>query len=382
MDRREFAIYAITKHGIELGERLAAALPGSDLFVPAKHAHRTNRTTEELSLPMGPTLQATWKTYSCHIHIISVGAVVRMISPLLESKKVDPAVVCIDDAAQFAICVLSGHVGRGNAYTNRIADVLEAQAVVTTASDVGKTLTVDILGRDLGWTLADPDRNVTSSCAAVVNEERVLFVQETGEPDWWPLESALPSGVEYARSLDDVNPRDYSALLIASDRELEALYPTHVESAVIYRPKSLVVGIGCDRGIASEVLERGLTSVFNQFGLAESCIRSVATVDVKGDEEGLIDLCRRRGWELELRPAEYLDSVEGVENPSELVRKYVGTGSVGEAACLAVSGATKLLVAKQKYTETSEGLNMTIAIARIPFSRREVLPRVESEIEV
>ena len=282
MDRKEFAIYAITKHGIELGERLAAALPGSDLFVPAKHAHRTSRATEELSLPMGPTLQATWKAYSCHIHIISVGAVVRMISPLLESKKVDPAVVCVDDAAQFAICVLSGHVGRGNAFTHRVADVLSAQAVVTTASDVGKTLTVDILGRELGWTLADPDRNVTSGCAAVVNEERVLFVQETGEPDWWPLESGLPKGVEYTRSLDGVNPREYSALLIASDRELEALYPAHVENAVIYRPKSLVVGVGCDRGITTDVLERGIRKVLEQFGLAESCIKSIATIDVKG----------------------------------------------------------------------------------------------------
>ena len=71
---------------------------------------------------------------------------------------------------------------------------LEAHAVVTTASDVRGTLTVDILGRELGWTLDDPDRNVTRGCAAVVNETSVLFVQETGEPSWWPLERLFAEG--------------------------------------------------------------------------------------------------------------------------------------------------------------------------------------------
>ena len=78
-----------------------------------------------------------------------MGAVVRMISPLLENKKVDPAVVCVDDANQFSICLLSGHVGRGNEFTKTIAQALENQAVITTASDATGTLTVDILGRDL-----------------------------------------------------------------------------------------------------------------------------------------------------------------------------------------------------------------------------------------
>jgi len=121
-----------------------------------------------------------------------VGAVVRMIAPLLKDKKTDPAVVCVDDDARYAICVLSGHVGRGNAYTDRIAALLEAQAVITTASDVRGTLTVDILGRELGWTLDDPDRNVTRGSAAVVNAQPVAFVQEAGEPGFCRRTSPYP----------------------------------------------------------------------------------------------------------------------------------------------------------------------------------------------
>ena len=171
-----------------------------------------------------------------------------MIAPLLKDKKVDPAVVCVDDAARFAICVLSGHVGRGNAYTERVAAALDAQAVITTASDVRGTLTVDILGRELGWTLDDPDRNVTRGCAAVVNETSVLFVQETGEPCWWPLERPLPRGVAYTTTLEGADPSRHEVLLIVSDRDLKQTHPGHFANAVIYRPKSLVLGIGCDRG--------------------------------------------------------------------------------------------------------------------------------------
>src|SRR5580658_7647538 len=222
--RKSFAVYAITRHGTAIAQRLMKDLKHADVLVSEKllGAARSLPGLEDslpLGLPMGPTLSRTFANYDCHIFIISVGAVVRMIAPLMQSKKTDPAVVCVDDAARFAICVLSGHVGRGNIFTERVAQALNAQAVVTTASDAIGTLTVDILGRDFGWQLDDPDRNVTRGCAAVVNAAPVMFVQETGEPDWWPLEKPLPPGVIYQTSLTGIDPDAYEVLLIATDRE-------------------------------------------------------------------------------------------------------------------------------------------------------------------
>lgn len=371
-DRRSYAVYAITRHGVELARRLCRTLPGADLFVSRKFRELAP-DAREIQLPMGPTLRETWKAYDCHVHVISVGAVVRMIAPLLVDKKVDPAVICVDDDARFAVCLLSGHVGRGNAFTQRIAETLRATPVITTASDVRGTLTVDILGRELGWRLDDPDRNVTAGCAAVVNEERVLLVQETGEPDFWPLDRELPPGVEYSRSLEGVDPGSYAMLLIATDRDVERSHPHHFARAVVYRPRSLVLGIGCDRGTPADVLARGIDRVLAGASLSGACVRAVATIDVKGDEPGLVELCRARSWPLELRPAAELDAVEGVENPSETVRTHVGTRSVGEAACLLVAGADRLLVPKTKYTEPGVDRSMTVAVARVPFPVRSIL---------
>jgi cobalt-precorrin 5A hydrolase len=86
----------------------------------------------------------------------------------------------------------------------------------------------------------------------------VAFVQEAGEPGFWPEDQPLPEGVVYATSLKAVDPALYEILLVATDRELRDTHPAHWANAVIYRPKSLVLGLGCDPGASAEMVERGV----------------------------------------------------------------------------------------------------------------------------
>jgi cobalt-precorrin 5A hydrolase len=372
VSRKPYAIYAITRHGVAIAERITEQLPEADLYVSEKLRSLAPARARPLPLPMGPLLADTFTAYDCHVHVISVGAVVRMIAPLLRDKKIDPAVVCVDDDARFAICVLSGHVGRGNVFTARIAEVLGAQPVITTASDVRGTLTVDILGRELGWELDDPERNVTRGCAAVVNAAPVAFVQETGEPSWWPEDRGLPEGVVYATSLDGISPAHYEILLVASDRELAAEAPAHWANAVIYRPKSLVVGLGCDKGTSPELVARGVRALFARHRLSMKSIKALATIDVKQHEPAFLALAEQLGCPLLVFAAGQLDRVPGIENPSPLVKRHVGTRAVAEPAALLAAGASTLLVAKQTYTEPDAGRWMTLAVARIPFAKRSM----------
>ncbi len=375
-ERKPFAIYVITKHGLAIAQKLVRHLGTAEVLV-SERLRESAKSIPDLSdclplaLPIGPTLSKTFISYDCHIFIISIGAVVRMIAPLIKDKKVDPAVVCIDDAARYSVCVLSGHVGRGNTFTERVADALEAQAIITTASDAIGTLTVDILGRELGWTLDDPNRNVTRGCAAVVNAAPVTFVQETGEPNWWPLDKALPLGVRYSRSLDDEDPAANEMLLIATDRDIRKSHPAHWANSVIYRPKSLVLGVGCDRGSTPEMVARGVKSVLEDHNLSIKSVKAIATIDKKRDEAGIIELARSLGCPLSFYSAGELDAVAGIQNPSETVQKFVGTRGVSEPAALSASGADTLLVPKQTYTEPGAGRTMTVAVARIPFPSRD-----------
>ena len=370
--RRPFAIYAITRHGIDIARRLLPELAGADLYVSEKLFGTAPSGARPLPLPMGPMLADAFAAYDCHVLIISVGAVVRMIAPFLKNKKVDPAVVCVDDAARFSICVLSGHVGRGNQLTDRVARALDATPVITTASDAIGTLTVDILGRELGWTLDDMDRNVTRGCAAVVNATQVLFVQEAGEPSFWPENKPLPEGVSYATSLQGVDPRSYEILLVATDREIKESHPACWDNAVIYRPKSLVLGLGCDKGAAPDMVERGVLQLLAQHRLSPKSVKAIASIDKKKDELAFLRLSEKYKWPLVVYTAEQLEGVPGTLNPSEMVKKHVGTPGVSEPAALLGAGARELLVPKTVYTEPGAGRSMTFAVARVPFARRDI----------
>ena len=370
--RKPFAVYAITRHGIDIARRLLPALGGADLYVSEKLFAGAPSGARPLPLPMGPMLADAFTGYDCHVFIISVGAVVRMVAPFMKNKKVDPAVICVDDAARFAICVLSGHVGRGNVFTDRVASALGAISVVTTASDAIGTLTVDILGRDFGWTLDDLDRNVTRGCAAVVNAAPVLFVQETGEPDFWPEEKPLPEGVSYATSLDGVDPRAFEILLIATDRAIEKSDPGCWANAVVYRPKSLVLGLGCDKGAAPEMVERGVLTLLAEHRLSPKSVKAIASLDKKKDETAFLRLSEKYGWPFIVYSAEELEGVEGMQNPSDVVKKHVGTPGVAEPSALRAAGATELVVPKRVYTEEGAGRSMTLAVARVPFPKRRL----------
>ena len=374
--RKPWAVYAITKHGLEIGRHLMEHLPQADFYVSEKFAAQAPNGAQGITLPMGPMLEKAFPAYDAHIFIISIGAVVRMVAPFLKNKKVDPAVMCVDDKAQFVIPVLSGHVGRGNEFAQRVADILGATAVITTASDVQGTLTVDILGRELGWVLDDLDRNVTVGCAAVVNERPVLIIQETGEPHFWPLDKSLPPRVDYTTHLENVDPSAYEIILLITDRDIQKEYPQIYQKAVIYRPKSLVLGLGCDSLTPLELVERGIKKVFQEYHLDRRCVKTIATVDKKAHEPAFLDLKERYGWELRVYSPQELDAIKDIPNPSETVKKFIGTKGVAEPSALLAAGAQDWIVPKQIYKEPAIARSMTMAVARIPFPARQRQPEL------
>ena len=168
---------------------------------------------------------------------ISLGAVVRLVAPHLKDKETDPGVIVVDDAARYVVPMLSGHVGGANAWAERVARLLDATAVLTTASDAGGTLAVDILGRELGWQVEAPKINLTRVAAAVVNRERIAIVQETGSRNWWTRKTPLPANIEVLDDLADVKPGYHQALLWITHRPVDASFWTQwPEGLIVYRP--------------------------------------------------------------------------------------------------------------------------------------------------
>ncbi len=355
------AILAITKHGAIMGATIRDGLGDADLVVQAKlREHVPDGGAHFFEISVRQQVEEAFQRYEGLVCIVSLGAVVRLIAPVLKDKRTDPGVVVVDDRGQYAIPVLSGHLGGANALARRVAAITGGIPVLTTASDANETVAVDLLGHDFGWVMED-DKNVTWISAHVVNEEPVAIVQETGEPNWWQYQKALPANIHLLHDLEEARSPGYKAALVITQRLLGAEHRDIVRKAVVYRPKSLVLGIGCNRGTSAEEIEEVALGALREHGLSFKSVRNVATIDVKTDEEGLNAFARKLRLALTHYSKDQLRTIADLPNPSATVEKYVGTVGVCEPAAILSSGGGRLLVPKVKSG------NVTVAVAEIAF---------------
>ena len=262
------------------------------------------------------------------VSFLAAGATVRLLAPLLQDKRVDPGVVVVDEGLRFAVALVGGHGGGANALAHRVAGVLGATAVVTTATDA-----VGLPGLDtLGWPV---EGAVASVSRALLDGEPVRLDADAV----WPL-PPLPVG--------DAGEH----VLRVTDRLVEAQ-----DQTAVLRPPSLALGIGASRGVSADEVVDLVDRALADAGLSAASVGHVATVDEKADEAGIVEACARRGWALTTFPAARLASVD-VPNPSDEPFKVLGTPSVAEAAALLASDAGELVVQKTKSAMA------TVAVAR------------------
>jgi cobalt-precorrin 5A hydrolase len=348
------AIIAITKNGIEIGLSLKKKYPTWKIYSPSKFSNN-NSQIEWFDDSTTAKIGELFKTNEALVCIFSLGAVIRLIAPHMKDKKTDPAVVVIDDTGKFVISTLSGHLGGANQLTEDVAKVLNASAVITTAADVNKTIAVDLVGKEFGWKI-DDDSTVTKISAFMVNEEKIGVFQDAGEKDWWAPKKELPKNVTIYNNFEELRDSNCRGYLIISDRIIDD--NQILKNAVVYRPKTLVVGVGLHRDTTDNTIKEGLEYCTKNFKLSTKSIARFASIRKESQVEGLQNLAKELNIPVDYYEKEELAQIT-IPNPSETVQSFEGTPSVSEAAALRSSDG-KLIVEKQKFPP-----NLTIAIARI-----------------
>ena len=128
---------------------------------------------------------------------------------------------------------------------------------------------------------------------------------------------------------------------------------------------ALALGMGCDRGTPAATIAQAIAEALAGCGAAIADVAAVASIDLKADEAGLLEVARAHGWTIRFYAAAELAAV-AVPNPSETVRRHTGTPSVSEAAAL-LAGAvdkTQLIIEKHRL-RGPDGRNATVSIARM-----------------
>ncbi len=361
------AIIALTRNGARMARTLAGSLDRDHILFIDSRFRKDDDSGEAFDLPLRPVVKRAFAEYSSLVLFLSAGASIRLLAPLLESKQVDPAVVCVDDAGSFCVSLISGHVGGADQLAQEVAVCLGARAVVTSASHTSGTLAVELLGREFGWRLKADSTTITRASAAVINGQPIGIWQGAGELGWWPDGTPLPENIAVYATLEDLAASACAIALIISDTtgDLETLLADKI--TVVYRPRSLVIGMGCRRGVPVEELESLLAEALRENGLSAECLAEIATAEIKRGELGLEQLAERHGVPLSFLQADELNGVFET-NPSAITSKskrahgLVGVWGVAEPAALLTAGASELLVTREKTTRA------TIAIARKDFT--------------
>ena len=379
------AIVAISRPGSDQARSLQRLLDGDTALFLDRRFMREDDNATAFDLPARPLIHRVFDEYQRLVLFMPVGAAVRLLAARLKGKRQDPAVVCVDDAGRFAVSLISGHAGGADALAGTVAKALGGTPVITSASHVTGTLAVDLLGQGFGWRVEADPTALTRASASVINGEPVGIYQEAGEPDWWPGDQPLPKNLREYPSLAALESADWAAALLISDTADiadECAQAGIGKPVVVFRPRSLVVGMGCRKGVPAKELEELLATTFTTHGLALKSIECIATADLKENEPGILKLAEKLGVPVRCYSSGDLNAVfdqgdgntikprsrNGGEEPDSLAptpaeapRRLVGVWGVCEPAALLASGSDELLVPKQKAARA------TVAVARIVY---------------
>ncbi len=293
-----------------------------------------------------------WSQADRLVFVLTTGAVVRLIGPLLGQKQTDPGVVSVDESGRWVISLCGGHVGGGDDLARQVAAGLGVEPVITSAASTQALPAVDLLGQPYGW--RQGQGQWVEVAARIARQEPVRVVQTCGWDLW---RQRLSSSSPFQLQPDDSLPPQ-AQIWISDQIPADPSIPT-----VCWHPRTLWIGVGCERGSSAALIEHSIRSTLKLAGLAMESVAGLASVDLKRDELGVLQVAEEHNWPLQFYSVDQL-AAQAVPHPSTQVQAAVGTPSVAEAAALLAAQAQDLVMTKQIYRDPSGAC--TLAIARAP----------------
>lgn len=136
------AIISITEEGVKVARRIKDGLE-AELFIPQKF-HNKGLEAQPFSESLKKFAARIFAQYDGLIFVMALGIVLRLIAPHIRDKHSDPAVIVVDDAGRFVISTLSGHEGGANNLAIRVANILHAEAIITTGTEARKDIIIGL----------------------------------------------------------------------------------------------------------------------------------------------------------------------------------------------------------------------------------------------
>ena len=336
----KIAIISVSKKGYKLSLLIKEELNKDSTIISTDIYYKNVKETFKL----------LFYEYDAIIAIMASGILIRSISPLIESKVSDPAILNIDEKGNFVISVLSGHLGGANKLTMKLASVINATPVITTATDVNQKLGIDVIAKDLYLTI-DNTSEILYFNKAILENKKIIF--------------KLNSQVNYEFLFDYLNKNTLEINLsieyddLVNIDEIEVIYENHKLTMKI---EDIVMGIGCKKGKSREDILIGVNKAVSDLNISKNRISKLSSAEIKKNEKGILDLGEKLDVPIYFIEIDKLKLLKSNElNESEFVKSKFGIGSVSEASALITAGFNSKLI----YKKTAfNGVTIAIAISK------------------
>lgn len=312
---KEIGIIAFTQRGMALAERVCQRLPeGCRGEVCSNKSEARSWLTEN------------FQRKDTFLFICAAGIAVRYIAPLIRSKDVDPAVVVMDEFGQYAVPILSGHLGGANEAAAELAAVTGSTVVLTTATDVNGSFAVDVWSKYTGCKIIDISGIKTVSSA-------ILRGEKVGLQSGFPFEGSLPEELT-------LDPAEIGICVSLSDK----LKPFPQTFNVV--PNIVTMGVGCRKNASPEGFEKFVLGVLSENNISLQAIEKITSIDLKKYEKCILAFSDKYQIPFVTYSAEELNQVEGSFDGSEFVRSITGVDNVCERSACLGSGLGKRILSK------------------------------------
>jgi cobalt-precorrin 5A hydrolase len=286
----------------------------------------------KLNSPLKEQIKELFHHVDAIIFVSACAIAVRSIAPFLESKTTDPAVIVIDELGQYAISLLSGHIGGGNELTKQVADWIGATPIISTATDLNNLFAVDVFA-------TKNNMYIDNMILAKQVSSELLDNKDVGVSSDFPITSQLPT--QLILNYDYSHDQPHNSLPIQSTNNLPlGIAITLDENKSIFDqtlhliPRIITLGIGCKKGTPVEAIESLVLQTLERYHVSLHAIKQIASIDLKAKEEGLLIFCKRYHLPLITNTSEELASLMGDFTPSTFVKSVTGVDNVCERAAL------------------------------------------------